>query len=167
MLDLLTTGRSTNRLPICTALARLKFNVLSAVLRQPPHDAAARHCCSSPSHTLDHLLQGEGDGLARLRQVLQQSVHRAADAEKTKEQLLGVQQQLAAAHQEAARLHVSNISSALAMFLGQKACAEGLMSMIWVPTYPYALLLSPLHISNFHLPPSSWPSFLFSNPLDF
>ncbi|KAL3151550.1 hypothetical protein ABBQ38_012545 [Trebouxia sp. C0009 RCD-2024] len=48
---------------------------------------------------------GEGDGLARLRQVLQQSVHRAADAEKTKEQLLGVQQQLAAAHQEAARLH--------------------------------------------------------------
>ncbi|KAL3159337.1 hypothetical protein ABBQ32_011289 [Trebouxia sp. C0010 RCD-2024] len=48
---------------------------------------------------------GEGDGLDRLRQVLQQSVNTAADVEKTKEQLLEVQQQLAAAHHEAARLH--------------------------------------------------------------
>ncbi|KAL3159336.1 hypothetical protein ABBQ32_011288 [Trebouxia sp. C0010 RCD-2024] len=56
------------------------------------------------AETLDHLPQGEGNGLGRLKKVLQQSAKTAADAESKVPQLLGVQQQLAAAHLEAASL---------------------------------------------------------------
>lgn len=62
------------------------------------------------AETLDHLPQGEGNGLGRLKKVLQQSAKTAADAESKVPQLLGVQQQLAAAHLEAASLRVSYIS---------------------------------------------------------
>lgn len=118
----------------------------------------ARQCCFSPSNALDHLLQGEGDGLDRLRQVLQQSVNTAADVEKTKEQLLEVQQQLAAAHHEAARLHVSNISSEPAAFSLKRASAQGLMSMIWVPTYPGNTACATTYFRVLPPPLSSWPS---------
>ena len=72
---------------------------------------------SAPPDACHHLLQGGGDGLDRLKQVLQQSARRAADAECKVKQLLGVQQQLAASQQQAASLDVSSISNASIPFL--------------------------------------------------
>ncbi|KAL3155171.1 Cyclin-dependent kinase 6 [Trebouxia sp. C0010 RCD-2024] len=57
----------------------------------------------APSDALDHLPQGERNDLDRLKMVLQQSANRAGDVD-SKEQHLGVQQQLAATEQEAASM---------------------------------------------------------------
>ena len=58
-----------------------------------------------------------GHDIDRLKQILQQSATRTADAEMKAKHLLGVQQQVVAAKQEAASLNVSNISCASTLSL--------------------------------------------------